>query len=128
MLLISLPAIAQINTETGNGTADRDPPQPDLSVYDEREITVTIGQMRNSLWYYENYLIQLDVVDSQAVIIEGQAELIAEWESAFNDELALRVSAEYRAQQWGIFGFTAGAFGVLMLVLEFIRELQKTST
>jgi len=100
-------------------------PEVDFSDTDEQKLLVSTRSMRNALWYWEHYYIQKDVVSSQALIIEGQAVLIDEWEVAFQDELALRVRAERRSQNWSIFGFTAGTFGVLMLVLEFIRELQE---
>ena len=108
--------------------ADGVEPTVDFSDTDEQTLQVTTRSMRNALWYYENYYIQKDVVTSQATVIEGQADLIDQWESAFYVEAEKRVRAQQKATNWAVFGFTAGAFGALMLTLEFIDELRKNST
>lgn len=45
---------------------------------ESNEVIVTIEQMEEALWYYENYFIQLDRADSFELLYNQQKELTEE--------------------------------------------------
>lgn len=87
----------------------------DPTIDDTVKVTVTVGEMRAALWYYNNYYIQKEANAEKSNVISGYMDLTGEYRDAIQ---SLNKKQWYEPAFWGV----SGAF-LSLIALEFAGVL-----
>lgn len=83
---------------------------------DQEIVEVTVGQMRNALWYYNNYFIVKQMTKEQAEIIAAQRQLTVDAAKTVEDMLNKNEQLQFYKNTWWVaVGIAATAITTMIL-------------